>query len=194
VLGGRSQAQVAPQYWVWQAGGFDTKTALGWFNGVAEAMIDWLAGRNKDGVNLTQIVEKIEQLVPQIPDGDVKTAMIAIHLLWHEWTDLKDHRPEAKTFLDAYQSCLDPPSPIAYTVGPLSNHKPPGWRPEEWAEMAAARRATRVKGKAAPLPPAVDALVQLEAADQLEAAGRHDEAVVFAANAVEESPGHEDLL
>jgi hypothetical protein len=45
-----------------------------------------------------------------------------------------------------------------------------------------------------PIPPAIDTLIQLEAADQLEAVGRHDEAVEFAANAVEETPGDEDLL
>jgi hypothetical protein len=120
--------------------------------------------------------------------------MIAMHLLWHEWTDPKDHRPEAKAFLDAYHSCLDSPSPIAFTVGLLSNHKPKAWTPDEWAEMAASRRVARVKGKEAPLPSAVDALIQLESADQLKGVGRHDKAVVFAANAVEESPGHEDLL
>ena len=193
-LPGVIQAQLAPQYWIWQAGGFDAKSALQWFNGVVEALIDWQAGHNKDGFNLTEIVEKIEQLVPQTPDGDAKTAMIAIYFLWHEWTDPKDHRPEAKAFLDAHLSCLDSPSPIAYTVDLLSNHGPKAWTPDQWADMAASRRAARVMGKEAPLPPAVDALIQLEAADQLEAVGRHDKAVVFAANAVEESPGHEDLL
>jgi hypothetical protein len=60
--------------------------------------------------------------------------------------------------------------------------------------MASARRDLRTKGKEAPLPPTVDALIQLEAADQLEGVGRHDEAVVFAGNAVEEVPGHPQLL
>jgi hypothetical protein len=46
--------------------------------------------------------------------------------------------------------------------------------------------APAVKGKEAPLPAAVDALIRLETADQLMTAGRHDEAIVFAANAVEE--------
>ena len=44
------------------------------------------------------------------------------------------------------------------------------------------------------MPAAADVLVQLEAADRLEAAGRHGDAVVYAANAVEEWPGHEDVL
>lgn len=50
------------------------------------------------------------------------------------------------------------------------------------------------KGVHAPLPAAINALFKLEAADQVEVAGRHDEAVTFAANAVAELPGNEALL
>ena len=193
-LPGIIQAQLAPQYWIWQPGGFDAETAQMWFNGVTEAFITRHAGHTDEGFNLTQVVEKIEQLVPNMPDGDVKTAMVAIHFLWHEWTDPTDHRPDAKAFLDAHQACLNTPSPTAFTVCLLSNRERSEWTPDEWADLASVRRAARVKGNEAPLSAAVDALIQLETADQLEAAGRHDEAVVFAANAVEEYPGHEGLL
>jgi hypothetical protein len=193
-LPGVIQMQLAPQYWIWHPEGLDAKSAPQRFNGVVEAFIGWHAGHHDDGFNLSQVVEKIERLVPHLPDGEPKAALVGIHLLWHEWTDPKDHPPEAKAFLDEYKSCLDTVSPTAFTVGLISNHKPPSWTPDEWAEMAASRRTARVKGKEAPLPAAVDALIQLEAADQLEAAGRHDEAVAFASNAVKESPGHEDLL
>ncbi|HEY5179847.1 MAG TPA: hypothetical protein VIJ07_08760 [Dermatophilaceae bacterium] len=193
-LPGIIKAQLAPQYWIWQPEGLDAKSALQRFNGVAEAFIGWHAGHHDDGFNLTQVVEKIEQLVPHMPNGEPKTAMVAIHLLWQEWIDPKDHRSEAKAFLDEHRACLDTPSHTAFTVGLLSNHQTPAWTPDEWVEMAAARHAARRKGKESPLPAAVDTLIQLEAADQLEAVGRHDEAVALAANAVEESPGNEALL
>lgn len=70
----------------------------------------------------------------------------------------------------------------------------PDWTVEEWVAVATARRAARSKGKQVPLPTAVDTLLQLETADRLEAAGRHDEAVAFASNAVEECPGNPDVL
>lgn len=193
-LPGVVNMRLAPQYWIWQPDGLNEKTALRRFNGVAEAFIGWRSGQQEEGFNLTQVVERIEQLVPHMPDGDPKTALVAIYLLWHEWTDPNDHRPEAKTFLNEYMSCLDTPSPTAFTVGLLSNHKTPIWTPGEWAGMAVARHAARRRGKEAPLPPAVDTLIQLEAADQLEAAGQHELAVAFAANAVEETPGNEDLI
>ncbi len=186
--------QVAPQYWIWQPQGLDARSAVHRFNGVAEAFIGWYSGGHDDGFNLTEVVEIIEQLIPSLPDGESKLALIAIYLWWHQWTDTNDHRPTAKAFLEEYERDLHAPSVIAFTVGLLSNWNPPTWSPDEWADMAAGRHAARLKGGEAPLPPVIDALVQLEAADQLEAVGRHDEAVTFAANAVGELPGQEQLI
>ncbi|MDQ0867406.1 hypothetical protein [Arthrobacter globiformis] len=192
-LPGVIQMQLAPQYWIWQHEHLDSKSALKRFCAVAEAIIDWRAGHNQ-GFDLTQVVEKIEKLVPCLPEGDEKTALIAIHVLWHQISDPKDQGSTAEGFLKKYALVLDKPSAIAYTTGLLSNHRPPAWTPEQWADLADSRRASRVRGKEAPLPPAIDALIQIEAADQLEAAGNHHEAIKFAANAVEECPGDDAVL
>jgi hypothetical protein len=108
--------------------------------------------------------------------------------------DPEDRRPNAAAFLDANRACLEVPSPTAFTLGLLSNRTRPNWNADEWTELPLTRRAARTKGKEAPLPAAADALLQLETADQLEAVGRHDEAVRFPSNTVEEFPGNEDLL
>jgi hypothetical protein len=193
-LPGIIQMKLAPQYWIWHPEGLDAETALQRFNGVVEAFIGWHAGHQDEGFDLTQVVEKIEQLVPRMTDGEPKRALVAIHLLWHEWTDPKEHRHGAQAFMEEFEACLNIPSPVAFTVGLLSNRRLPPWTPDEWAEMATLRRSARLKGNEPPLPAALDALIQLEAADQLETAGRHHEAVAFAANAVEESPGHQELI
>lgn len=191
-LPGIITAQLAPQYWIWQ--GLDAEQALQRFNGVAEALISWHSGHNEEGFNLDQVVAKIEQLVRSMPESEAKTALIAIHRLWHEWIDPNTHRSEAHAFTETYDPHFQEPSPIAFTVALLSNYATREWTPQEWADMANARRAARLAGKAAPLPAKIDALIQLEAADQMEAEGRHDEALRFAANAVEEFPGDDRLL
>lgn len=191
-LPGIITAQLAPQYWIGQD--LEAAQALQRFNGVAEALIAWYSSPSDGGFNLDQVVAKIEQLVPTMPDSDSRTALIAIHRIWYEWTDSSTHRPEARTFIETYEPCLREPSPIAFTVATLSNFSPREWTPQEWAGMAETRRAARVAGKAAPLPAKIDALLQLEAADQVEAEGRHDEALTFAANAVEQCPGNNLLL
>jgi len=76
----------------------------------------------------------------------------------------------------------------AVTVSLLSNHPMPTWSADDWVAMAQARNDARYAKNQAPLSAAIDALIQLEAADQLEQAGRHDEAVTFAANAVQNCP------
>lgn len=191
-LPGIVTAQLAPQYWIWQD--LHPAQAFQRFNGVADAFIAWHAGDNQDGFNLHQVAEKIESLVPDMADSDARTALIAIHRLWHEWTDPSTHRPEARVFGETYEPILNDPSPYAFTVSLLSNYRPREWTPQEWADMADARRAARLTGKGPPLPQRIDTLIQLEAADQSEAAGRHTDALKYAAAAVEECPGEERVL
>jgi hypothetical protein len=191
-LPGIITAPLAPQYWIGQDLG--AAQALQRFNGVADALIAWHSGHNDEGFSLDRVAAKIETLVPPMPDSETKTALIAIHRLWHEWTDPGTHRPEARTFIETYEGCLQEPSPTAFTVATLSNFAPREWTLQEWADLADARRAERVAGKAAPLPAKIDALLHLKAADWMEAEGRHDEALTYAANAVEECPGNSELL
>lgn len=192
-LPGQVSMQLAPQHWIGQAQGFGVKTASRWFYGFVDALIDWFSdGEQK--FNLTTVVDKIERLVPGLEDGETKTTMVAIHVLWHEHLRPEDRKSSAREFIERYGACLDCPTPVAFTVGILCNRTPPPWTPGEWALMATQRHEARLKGRELPLPATIDALIQLEAADQLEVAGRHEEAVVFAANAVEEYPGDESLM
>lgn len=193
-LPGQIQAQLAPQYWIGHANGFNAETAPRWFNGAADAMISWLSSDRREGFSLDEVCKKIEDSVPKLPVGDSTTTMVAIYVLWHEWLHPEDHRPSARAFIGHHAACLALPTPVAFAVGLLSNRELPTWTPDDWAEMASNRHDARSRGKETPLPAAIDTLIQLEAADQLEAAGRHEEAIVFAANAVEGTPGNEDLI
>lgn len=193
-LPGIVEVRLAPQYWVWQTGGLTAETATVWLDGVAEAIIGSLAGEHADGLPLDHVCQEVERLVPLLPDGEARTALIAIHILWHAWLDPEDHRPEATAFVEKYKAALDIPSPSAFVVSTLSNHKVREWTADEWAAMASSRNESRHMKSHARLPCAIDALIQLEAADQLEAAGRHDEALTFAENAATEAPGVEALL
>jgi len=193
-LPGIVEVQLAPQYWIWQTGGLTAESAFQRLDGFAEALIGRIGGHHSDGFPLDQVCQEIERLAPTLPDGEAKTALIAIHVLWHEWLDPADRRPEATGFIDKYKAVLEAPSPSAFTVSLLSNHPLPAWSVDDWAAMAQSRWDARYTGKHAPLPAAIDALIQLEAADQLAVAGRRDEAIAFAANAVAELPGNEALL
>lgn len=193
-LPGIVEMQLAPQYWIWHPGGLTAQTAARRLDGFADALIGRISGQHTDGFPLDQVCQEIEDLVPRLPNSEARTALIAIHVLWHAWVDAADHRPEAAAFIDEHKAVLETPSPSAYTVSILSNHSIPTWTVDDWGTMARARNDARHTKNHAPLPAVIDALIQLEAADQLEAAGRHEEAVTFAANAVAEMPGNEALL
>lgn len=193
-LPGIIQARLAPQYWVSRADGFNANTAQSWLCGAADAFIARYSGQTDDGIDLTAVVEKIERLVPGMADGPPKTAMVGLYAMWREWAAPDGAVVGDDAFLAAHGACLSTPSMTAFVVGILSKRGLPAWTADEWADVASARRAARAAGKEAPMPAAADVLVQLEAADRLEAAGRHGDAVVYAANAVEEWPGHEDVL
>ncbi|MBD0735765.1 hypothetical protein [Streptomyces sp. CBMA29] len=192
-LPGIVEVQLAPQYWIWQTGGLTAETASRRLDGFAEALIGRIAGHHTDGFLLDAVCQEIEGLVPKLPDGEAKTALIAIHVLWHALVDPAEHCPEAAAFIDQYKAVLDTPSPSAFTVSLLSDHPMPAWSADDWVAMAQARNDARYIKNHAPFPAAIDALIQLRA-DELEAAGRHDEAVTFAANAIAELPGNEALL
>ncbi|GAA3826692.1 hypothetical protein GCM10022380_51710 [Amycolatopsis tucumanensis] len=193
-LSGIVEMQLAPQYWIWQTGGLTAEAAARRLDGFSEALIGWIGGHHSDGFPLDQLCQEIEGLAPKLPDGEAKTALIAIHVLWHAWVDPEDRRPEAAAFINQYRAVLETPSPSAFTVSLLSNDPMPIWSADDWAAMAQARNDARYSKNHAPLPAIIDALIQLHAADELEATGRHEEAVMFAANAVAELPGNEALL
>jgi len=193
-LPGLVDMKLAPQYWIWQPGGLSEETAAQRLDGFAEALIGLIGGHHEDGFPLHEVSKEIEALVPTLPDGEARTALVAIHVLWHEYVRPADHRPEAIAFIDEYKAVLDAPTPSAYTVSLLSDIPQPAWSASDWVAMAQARNDARHNRKHAPLPPAIDVLIQLETADQLEGVGRHDEALLFARNAVAELPGNEALL
>ncbi len=193
-LPGQVQMHLAPQYWIWRAKGFDVRSAARWFNGAVEALISWRSGENENGFTLVDVIKKVEQMVPQLPDGEAKTTMVALHVLWNESLHPQDRSASAAEFIENHGPCLDVPTPMAYTVAVLCDREIPVWTADQWAELASSRHAARCKGNEAPLPAPIDTLLQLEAADQLEAAGRHEEAVVFAANTIEESPGNTAII
>lgn len=193
-LPGIVTAKLALQLWV--GADLDAAHSLARLDGVAEALIAWHAkGQSPDnGFNLVPVAARVEHLVPSLTDSPERTALVAIHRLWYEWGDPSSHTTDGTAFAAAYEWLLSEPSPTAFTVAVLSNFEPREWTTQEWLDLALGRRAARLGGKEAPLPPKIDALLQLEASDRLEGEGRHAEAVTCASYAVEEVPGDEMLL
>jgi hypothetical protein len=191
-LPGTVMMRAAPQYWIWQAPGFDHKSVTRFFSGFVEHLVAILAGREEGLTDMTPVLERIEKLVPGLSDGSAKAMMVAIYALWHGIAR-DHHRPEASQFLAKYQPLLDPPAIPAFVTGLLLGTLP-SWRAEQWQALATDRRQERAQRYHLQLPASLDAALQVAAAQELAQSDDLPRARKHAGFAVEELPGDEQLL
>lgn len=192
-LPGKLRMQLAPQYWIWAAEGFDRNSASRYFSGFVENLADTSAGRTEGVPDMRGVLERIEKLLPGEADGPFKTLMVAIYALWHRQLAPSDHRPGAAAVLTRHEHLLQQAEVPAFVAGLLSNQLPE-WTDDQWHNLATDRRAERSKRRHLELPAGFDAALQVLAAERLVEAGRTDEARTLAGFAVEELPGNEPLM
>jgi hypothetical protein len=192
-LPGKIQMRLAPQYWVWQAEGFDHKSVSRYFSGFVGHLVETLAERTEGVTNMQAVLERIEQQLPGIADGPDKTLMLAIYALWHNVLASSEHRPQAAKFLAKHGHLLERLEAPSFVVGLLTDQMP-DWTDDQLHTLATQRRAEREKHGHLELPVGFDAALQVVAAERLMEAGRADEGRHVAGFAVEEMPGYEPLI
>jgi len=192
-LPGQVRMHLAPQYWIWNAEGFDHKSVSRYFSGFVGHLADTFAGRNDGPPDIRAVLERIEQLLPGTADGPAKTFMVAIYTLWHRALVPSSHRPNAASLLARYEPLLQQADMPSFVVGLLSDPMPT-WTDDQWYAMATDRRTRRSTRRYLELPAGFDAALQVMAAERLMEEGRVDEAHTLARFGVEELPGNEPLI
>lgn len=192
-LPGVVRMHLAPQYWIWNAEGFDHTSASRYFTGFVEHLASTFAGHGEGVTDMRAVLERIEQLLPGTADGQAKTLMVAIYALWHRVLPPSDHRPRVASVLAAHEHLLQRPDLPSFVVG-LVFGQLPEWTDDQWNTLASDRREQRSKRRHLELPSGYDAALQIMAAERLMEAGRTDEARTLARYAVEEMPGNEPLM
>jgi hypothetical protein len=192
-LPGVVRARLAPQYWIHASAGFDHKSAANYFEGFVENLVEAVAGRTDGPTDMRKVLEKVEKLTPGTADGDAKTIMVAIYELWHRFLNKAQHRPSAATFLTRHGHVLHEPSITSFVVNLLLGHLP-GWSTAQWESLATQRSDDRQRRDAQPVPAPFDAALQAFVAERVLADRRPDEAIKYAARAIEELPGNEQLI
>jgi hypothetical protein len=192
-LPGKIQMRLAPQYWVWQAEGFDRKSVSRYFSGFVGHLVDTLAERTEGVTNMQAVLERIEQQLPGIADGPDKALMLAIYALWHSVIAPSEHRPQAAKFLAKHGHLLQRLEAPSFVVGLLTDQMP-DWTDDQLHTLATQRRIEREKRGHLELPVGFDAALQVVAAERLMEAGRAEEGRHLAGFAVEEMPGYEPLI
>lgn len=193
-LPGRATLRWAPQYWIAGAASFSKDNAPDRLAGLAEVFVETIAERGEGVPSLTDVLVRIEELVPGLAKSDERTALIAIYWMWHRLMAPEEHRPEAQQFLEKHSANLDHPSVITFLASTASGTGLPEWTTNEYLALAEARYGDRSRRRHFQMPAQFDAALHVETADLLEADGRHELALRHAAWAVEELPGDEMLI
>lgn len=193
-LPGIVRMQVAPQYWIWQADGFSQVRAPQVLEGFIELLLGTMADpEHSHVVDLTAVLEKIEDALPGIAKPDDRRAMVGIYVLWHALLGPDHHRPRAAEFIERFDQDLDDPSVVGFAVRLLTTH-PIEWTLDQLTELVEQRRKDLRRGRGQPLPGRVDAALLLTTALELWDAGRVSDAVALVSEAVDAVPGNAELI
>lgn len=191
-LPGKLRMRIAPQYWLWQAEGFNRDTAALYFSGFVGHLAELIAKRQDALPQMDGVLERIEQLAPGT-DGPSKAMMVAIYALWHRFAAPSLHRPDPDRLLNKHMRVLQRVELPCFAAGLLLGTWP-DWSDEEWLTVATDRRIERSKRRYLELPPGFDAVLQAVVADRLADAGNLDDARAFVGYAIDELPGNETLI
>lgn len=183
--------EVAAEYWVWQAAGLTHETAGRYLNGTLDIWLSVL-GRYKDTwVDLGDVLARIEQLAAGT-SAKQRTLLVALYAIWHGNLHPDHHRPNAEAFLAKHAGLLAAPSMVSFVVDLTTGQL--AWPLEDYERLAAERRTQRGRTQDWQVPAAFDAALLAVLADQLEQAGRHEEALTIIDEAIGELPANAELL
>lgn len=187
-LPGRAVLKLSPELWIWHAESLGKDSALERFVGVLEVMAGVAAGRLEAPPDLRPLVEKAQRLAPGLAPSEERTALVAICAIWRAVMAPNLQPPGIDAFLEKYGGCLRTPGVTAFATSIVTGDAP--WNSEALVRLADARDARRRRGKGGQsLPARFDSALQAAAAMALASEGQSEDAVRYAARAVEEMPG-----
>lgn len=193
-LPGIVRMQLAPQYWIFQADGLRMERGPAVLDGFLELLLPLLRGDdNVLPVNMTDVLERIEALLPGEAAPAKRAPLVALYVLWHRLLAPEFHRPDPQRFLARFGADLERPSAAAFAVTLVLGSDMP-WSTEELAEFAATRASELRRGRGQPLPAVFDAALQLCLGRQLWQDGRVEDALTAVGRAVEAVPGDANLI
>lgn len=177
--------EVASEYWVWKADGLTATTAGRYLTGCLDIWLGIAGGHRDAWVDLRDVLARIEQIAAGTAT-EQRTWMIALYAVWHGNLRPEDRRPRGDEFFAKHAGLLARPSMVSFVVALTTGTL--DWPLEDYERTAAQRRAQRGRKQEWQVPAVFDAALLAVLADQLEKAGRHDEALAAVDEAIGELP------
>jgi hypothetical protein len=187
------QGQMAPQYWIHQAAGFNTKRAPAYLEGMIEFMIGGIANQTPVLVDMTPVLQEIERSALGLTKWADRLPMAGIMTLWNARAPEAMRRVLRPKLEALFESDLAQPSMVSFAVNLVLGVSTP-WKLDAMHTLANERITARLKGNAEPMPRRIDGALHLLVGDQLLAQGDRDAGLAEIAHAVETVPGLGDLI
>lgn len=185
-LPGVVRMQLAPQYWIAQANGFNAESAPNYLHGLVEILLS--TDPDKQLPDLAAVLEKIEELLPGENNPNRRRPMVAIYVLWNLLLAPEHRRPDADDLIGRFSSDLDEATPEGYAAHVLAS-RPVEWETADLLGLVQRRRDELRRGTSQTLPGRLDAALLLETARRLWDEGEGSRAIKLIAEAVESLPG-----
>jgi hypothetical protein len=193
-LPGIIRVRMAAQYWIHDSTGFDRKSAPAFLDGMIEFLIEGMSKRSEAGlVDMTAVLEKIEQTALGLSDRSDRLPMAGIVALWNACAPEGKRRKLKPKLKAKFESDLAEASIVSFAVKTLLGEELP-WPFETLQALAGQRRADRLTTNNQPMPKRIDAALHLLVADNLLAQGERSDGLEELAYAVETVPGLADLI
>lgn len=191
-LPGTARVAMAPQYWIHRADGLTKERAELYFTGMVELAIEATTGRGHM-IEMDEGLSKIESLVPTIGNGPEKAALVGIYAIFERLVGDQRPRGTAASFMETYFPSLAG-SPVIHLVVDMLTDGLDEWADSDVVAAADLRHEDRGKRRHLDLPRELDAGIQALAAQVNAEVGNFERAAIYAARAVEELPGNEQLV
>lgn len=194
-LPGIVKVRLAPQYWVHTERDFAVSRAPSIFSTLVSMVIAAIGGEQGAVADMSNPLERIEELLPGEKQDRNTTPLIATYALWQRVMAPNLRRPDPDGIYDRFSPLLNAPSIYSATVAVLTGNGLP-WDDAQLAALVDAREMS-LEGAGESmleLPPRLDAAFQIELARRALEAGNQDAAEARVAKAVEFLPGDEVLM
>lgn len=192
-LPGIMTARLASQYWIWNANGFNVKTAPEYFSGMIEFLMQGIAKKEAGIVDMTEVLKLIERDALGFSKREDRLAMAGIMTLWNNTAPQELRRNLKRTLSTKFEKDLLEPSIISFAVAMVLGRQIE-WSTEAVALLADTRRKERLGNKPTPMPTRIDAALHIILSDRLLRVGEREGAIEQLSHAVETVPGLADLM
>ncbi len=192
-LSGVAKVRFAAQHWIGSTNNFQANSGHARLSGFLEQLADHFTGQSNTTItDLRDLLSTAEKVMPSM-NAQVRRPFTALNYLFNTSVCEELQSTNFKTVVAQYESDLTDPS-VEALLAHLITDQNPGWEIGVHNDLHRAYFEQRNQANSIALPRVLEAAMTLSLAERYRASGSFDEARRLIAHAVENFPGHQELI